>query len=418
MRSATRFTYLLLILLPVFLIHCQKSSDPAPKQTVEIQNVTTSDAVDADGDGFYSSFRINFFLDLNNGSKDVYLLLAVRFYDVNDTATYYQYFESSDITLQEDGSTNSWYIEVPPYSTDDYWLPQAAYDFLLVIFDSEDPDTRLAEVSASDLSTLQNIPIEPPENEVGVWISDAWFENSVDVDGDNYDSETWLWVDADAGSGLSANVFLFYYYKPSGTFSWIPIGYTDSFTITGTNSGDDLGVKVTDLVNFPHDAYDFKAELIMDESVYVEDYADPSNDGSLGNVLLELPGEDVVIQTISFWDVTTYSYVDNDADGYYSEIVFEVDVDASTGSANVYMKVYSKGYLDANYIYLGDTNVFTITGNSSSDVYYIRMTANTLTFYDFRFELLYSGSSVVRDVRDASNDSDLNNVPLEDASTD
>ena len=405
----------IILLLPLFLSNCSESSEPKPKQVLELVEAKISEPVDNDQDGFQSSFHVNFELSVNTGSKDVYAWLGIRFYDPQDTAKYYTYFPSTQITVESGSANNSWYINVSSDLGEDGYLPQAGYDLFLLISNNADPNdfnARIIEVTATDLSAFSNIPIEPTVTDIGITIFDAWFEGGTDNDLDGYNSEDILWVDVDEASDQGTDVYLGLSYRLSGTSTYTPIAATEAFTVTGNAAEDVVGLVVTDIMDFPHNIYDFRVDLMYDGWIIIEDTADPSTSPTLGSVQLETDAEDIA-QTLSVYDAWWSRVQDNDLDSYYSEIDISIDADVSTGSAEVYFRIWAKSSTEQFYTDLGTTNPFTINGSSSSD-------DRTYTFYDFphgfhdiRFELMFYGSSTVQVTYDDTDDAQLNNIPLE-----
>lgn len=410
MKILKRLTpYLAIFLLAITLSYCKKSADPQPAQKVEIKEVYFSDPKDFDGDGFVSYFKFNFELDINTGSKQFYVWLGVRFNTDQDTASYFEYYESVDLTAAS-GSNNSWFISVGGVNGE---LPFAAYDFLFIVFDPV-TNERIDERSAGDLALLSNVPIEYAETDIGVSIFNAWFEDEVDNDGDGYDAENWMWVDVDESDGGGVQVFLDLYYRPTGTTPYTYIGFTNTFSITGNATTDAVGFPVTDYVDFSHGSYDFWIDVLFDGWYNVEDTRNPANDLDLSAVPLELPSEDQV-QIIYVGDAIIISSIDLDADGYKSEITYAIDVDVSSGSANVFMQVYAKQSFESVYTptFPPSTPVFSITGSSSNDAAIIGFSGFPHGEWDFQFKVLREGSSIVEDTYDDTDDNDLKDVLLE-----
>jgi hypothetical protein len=105
--------------------------------------------------------------------------------------------------------------------------------------------------------------------------------------------------------------------------------------------------------------------------------------------------------------------LDNDRDSFYSRILFSIDVDVSYGTSDLFMKVYYKKSTESNYTYIGDTDNFNITEGNFDDVYSIELFDSKLGFWDIRFEILFVVSETVELTNDDTDDSDLDNIPME-----
>lgn len=374
---------------------------------VTIGNMWISDTVDTDGDGYYSSFHLNFDLNATGGSKEVFVMLARRFYDPNDTEPYIEYFTSADFTVTGNELDVKYFII--PISEADF--SQAGYDFLFIVFDSSDPEVRWVEVSAGTSPMLRNFLIEPTETDNKIWIYDAWFEDEIDLDEDGYNSEAWLVFDVDEENGPDEDVYVDISYRTSGTPTYMHLVTTEAFTVT-READDPRGIEVTEYHNFNHGSYDFKIDLKFDDYNIIEDWVDASTDTDLSGVQLELSSEDVP-QELSVWDAWRSEVVDNDLDAYYSSVVITIDVDVSYGEADVYMRVYYKPSTASTYTFLAETEPFHVIGNSSDDDRSYRFSNFSHGLWDLRFAVLYVGSSVIELIYDNIDDFDLNDIPLE-----
>jgi hypothetical protein len=310
MKLLYRWLPAFLPLIACFMLQCQKTQDPEPNPTLSIKDVWISDIQDADQDGFVSSYHLNFDLDVSNGSMNVFVWLGFQVHDDADTAqSYYPYFESANFTVQGTGESDAQYIEIGPSNIE---LPQGAYDFLFIVFDGSEEDKRLAEVSESDDDDMMNIPIESGATDIGIYIFDAFFEDFVDQDGDGYASLATLWVDVDEEGARGSDVRLALYEKASGAGSYNFLGLTDPFTVTGEAGTDIAGI---DLDGFPHGDYDFKVELLFNNSLVLEDAKEASNWSDLAGIPLEQAAEDQPQFTITFNNLV-YTDIEVSVSGY------------------------------------------------------------------------------------------------------
>lgn len=375
---------------------------------ITIGNMWVSDTVDTDLDGYNSSFHFNFDLNATGGSKDVFVMMAARPYDPSDADPYFSYFTSSDFTV----SGNDLDVKFINIDNSDGFFPQGGYDFLFIVFDSDDPEIRLLEVSAGTSPMLRNIMMEPTDTENMITIWDAWIDNEVDIDGDNYSSEAWLVFDVDEENGLGEDVYAEIWYKTSAAQTYLPLVTTPPFTVTGF-ADDPRGIEVTDLHDFSHDSYEFRVDIKFDGyEDNIEDVRNALTDVDLRAVWLELPTEDEP-QELSVWNAWRTEVVDSDLDSYYSSVTITIDVDVSYGDADVYVRIYSKPSTGSIYSFLYESAPFAVSGSSSEDDKSYIFSNFTHGLYDIRFEILFVGSSTADVVYDDTDDFDINDIPLE-----
>ena len=87
MKTVYRYSYLLLLLLPLFLSHCgNKASDPTPTQTVTIADMWVGNVTDYDGDGYVDIFVANdhminslYHNEEGSGFRDMGIMSGVAF---------------------------------------------------------------------------------------------------------------------------------------------------------------------------------------------------------------------------------------------------------------------------------------------------------------------------------------------------
>ena len=286
MQTTKLIMLVMSFIMTLFLANCQKTIDPETKQEITIKGVMLDGFSDLDEDGYASYLRFNFDVDVSSGSKNVFIKLGVRFTDPADTSTYFEYFESSPITIEGATSEDAKYVSVGLPNTE---LPQAGYDFLFIVFDAEEADTRLAEISAKDNSLIRNIPIENSATDIAVTIFDAWFGDEVDNDGDGYVSQATLWVDVDEYGYNGTEVFLALYDKLSSASDYELIGLSDPFVINGTASEDLRGLTLS---GYATGSYDFRVETYFNGNYYVEDMVDAGNTSALASVNMEPTAQD------------------------------------------------------------------------------------------------------------------------------
>jgi hypothetical protein len=430
MKIVYKYSYLLILLLPLLLTHCGTTSEPTPPQTLKIADMWTGNLTDNDKDGYYSYFDMYFDLDINRGSREVFVLLATRFHDPGDSTDYVELFRSETFTVEEGATDDALYFGVELPSD---LLPATGYDFLFLVVNGEDADEpdasklrRITESSASDRDLLSNVPLEFYAHDVAVLLNAMGIADSIDYDGDNYKSylQFNFILEIIGGSKEIFVVLAAREHDPGDTEGYT--GYLESppFTVDENQGNGMYNIQFPvplDDGDFLQGGYDFLF-IVFDNSVedlrLIEQSA--STTDMLNNVLLEPSDTD---NTIWIYDAAfdEESEVDIDGDGYFSEawIVFDVD-EASGAGEDVYVDISYKPAGSGSYMYLGSTPTFTVNG---TDLETIAVEVNqNQTFsngsYDFKLDLMFDGYNIIEDSRDASTDTDLAGIQLELSSED
>jgi hypothetical protein len=402
--------------LPLIFSHCgSSSSDPEQVQKVTITDLWATGAVDHDGDNYISSFILNFDLDINFGVERGYVLLAIRYYDVSDTATYFELFSTNEFEITEESGPWEVLVDLPA------GLPPAGYDLLFLVLDSDDPERRLAESSATDRDLLRNVPLEHIDDDLLLVIEDLWMSDTSDVDGDGYLSAFRFNFNLDAPGGEKDvyGMLAARFHDPADTAAYAPYLITEDLNIVGT----EFDLRSFDIVNltpdFLQDSYDFLF-IVFDASERNLRLAETSatDNPELRNVKLEPTDTD---NEIYIFDASFIDSADYDGDGYNSEFTLEVDIDEMNGSGeDVYLDLFYRESGSTTYTKFGTTNSFDISGDLYDPVF-IDINQNqafSQGTYDFRVEVKFEGYDITEDWTDASIDSDLSGVKLELSSED
>jgi hypothetical protein len=420
MKTVYKYSCFLLLFLPLFFSHCgKKGSEPTPAQVVTIADMWVGNVTDYDGDGYVSYFNLYFDLNINSGSKEAYILLAIRFYDSADTATYFELFSTENFTIEGNTDDDALYLDVElPSNT----FPATGYDFLFLVVDSDNPEQRLAEMSATDLELLSNFPLEHIDDDLVVTLDNMWISDTVDTDLDGYNSSFHFNFDLNAAGG-SKDVFVLLAarpYDPSDKDPYFSYFTSADFTV----AGNVLDVKYLNIDNsdafFPQGNYDFLF-IVFDSSDPEVRLVEVS--ASDTPMLRSIPLEPTDTENkIMIWDAWFDDQVDIDGDGYDSEAWLVFDIDEENGSGeDVYIDISYKTSSSQNFVPLVTTEVFTVTG-AADDPRGIEVT-NYHNFnhesYDFKLELKFAGYD--QNIEDQSNhvtDTDLGSVNLELSSED
>ena len=185
-----RFLTIPIVLLFLFDCSSPTKSNKRTPIVVTISDVWITDAIDIDGDGYNSYLRLNFDLDVNKpDSLEVFVRLAFRVTDPMDTASYFYIFESVDFKIAGESSADDKYIgiELPPLQNNQPYM--GVFDFLLEVYYSSDPNTRIVYASESEDADMGSIPMERPEIDIlifNTWLSynDGTFENGYSFSND------------------------------------------------------------------------------------------------------------------------------------------------------------------------------------------------------------------------------------------
>jgi hypothetical protein len=126
------------------------------------------------------------------------------------------------------------------------------------------------------------------------------------------------------------------------------------------------------------------------------------------------------VSTATIYDAWWTNRVDNDGDGYVrsARVNWDPDVSGGSGSLTVYEKIYWKLASSSSWTLFTTTSQHTITGTASSDQQYVDINGGGHNLYDWKIEVYRSGVSTSDYAREPSNDTDLNDYPMETAAED
>ncbi|MBN2424943.1 MAG: hypothetical protein JXB44_07980 [Calditrichaceae bacterium] len=137
------------------LLSCDSSTSPKKVDPeINFTNVYWSDAVDADGDDYASTARLNFETKADK-NMDIYILVGVRYAAEEDTAKYLIYFQS---TVYNTELTDAKYVNIGLPNTE---LPHGSFDFVIQIFSEDNTEDVKAEANIKSYPTMQAVLFEP-----------------------------------------------------------------------------------------------------------------------------------------------------------------------------------------------------------------------------------------------------------------
>lgn len=286
---------------------CMETADDDFLLALSISDSWITGTSDPDGDGYYSAATLNWTVSSNAA---IAMTGRIKLRDAASTGSYVLYKEVT-FSVTSSGSS-SWSTAI---GNEGFRLPHGCYDISLELYDSNDLNTILAQVSADNDNSLNDLCMEDPAEEVSISISDAWIDNLTDIDGDGYNSAARInWsivtnVTVDVVFRLSIR-------EASSTGSYSE--YKVSSTLS--TSSQDWFWNVGDAGNeLSNGSYDFLIELLDPNnlnSVYAERSADA--DGDINNVNMEYPNQEM-------WELvlnnTTYTPMSITAGVYGTQVV-------------------------------------------------------------------------------------------------
>jgi len=121
-------------------------------------------------------------------------------------------------------------------------------------------------------------------------ISNAWWSEQIDIDGDGYKSSMKLWCKPDvAGGSGSLTVSEKIYYRASGQQPWTLCAQTNAHTINGTSAGNIIGLT---LQAKAHGTYDYRIEVYRNGQSAPDHTLDSTTSTALSAHQEELSSED------------------------------------------------------------------------------------------------------------------------------
>ena len=155
----------------------------------------------------------------------------------------------------------------------------------------------------------------------------------VDLDGDGYYSQFGIDFDADLDTAEFADVYAIIYYSENGG-PWTEFFVTEDFTLFSNDSEDEYSVTFTLTSDFPSNEYDFLIDLFEVGFSDIVATIGPADDTDL----FALPLEDEISDTtISF--VASDLFGDFDADGFYTDLTLEYDIETQRVGDTVYAEI-------------------------------------------------------------------------------
>ncbi|WP_444994564.1 choice-of-anchor H family protein [Aliikangiella sp. IMCC44359] len=218
----------------------------------------------------------------------------------------------------------------------------------------------------------------------GFLIDSVWTSLDYDHDGDGYFSEFTVNFDANFSGGY-ADVFAELYLSKNGG-PWVLYETTDVFTIHANDSDDYYTVSTKLNYGFPTDNYDVLIDLFESGYSGVVDTVGPDEFGSLSAFPLEDNEHELNSDNTLITYVASELSGDLDADGFYTKLTLEYDIDTFNAGRLVYAKVIltNTNTFESNVV---TTESFTL-GNQTEIIDLILQGGYIAGWYDVEIQLV------------------------------
>ncbi|MBV1909665.1 MAG: choice-of-anchor H family protein [Kangiellaceae bacterium] len=234
-----------------------------------------------------------------------------------------------------------------------------------------------------------------------------------DLDGDGYYSDFTLEFDADYDNGAADVFAVIYYSKDNGP--WTELAETNVFSIYSDNANDEYSISTTLNSGYPTDDYDILIDLYEDGVAGVVATISSDDVNSLFALPLEDEEHEVTANTSQISYVATDLFGDSDADGFYTDLTIEYDIDAQYSGDVVYAEIVMFNN-SAGWQQVLTSNNF-ILGNNTE---FIDLTFNdgySAGWYDVEINLINAFTGEV--ITDAGREfSSLTGLPIESINND
>lgn len=231
----------------------------------------------------------------------------------------------------------------------------------------------------------------------------------VDRDGDGYYSQFGIDFDADLDTAEFADVYAIIYFSENGG-PWIEFSITENFTIFSNDSEDEYSVNFTLNSDFPANQYDFLIDLYEVGFSGIVSTIGPEDDTDL----FALPLEDEIGDTFIGY-VGSDLFGDFDADGFYTDLTLEYDIDTQRLGDTVYAEI-----IFINRAEGWQQTVFSDNFNLGNQTEFIDLTFNEgypAGYYDIQLNLIdYLTDEVIADA--GQEFSSLESLPIESTNND
>jgi len=254
---------------------------------------------------------------------------------------------------------------------------------------------------------------ETSANAYGFEIYSAASYLNYDLDGDGFYSDLTIDFDADFDGGY-ADVYGVIYTSQNGG-SWTEFFVTDVFTIFSNDETDQYSVTLTLLDDFPTDEYDILIDLYEDGFSGIVATITPDDELSLLALPLEDEMHEVTANTSQISFVATELSGDVDADGFYTDLTLEYDIETQFMGDHVYTEVVLKNTREG-WQQIVSSDSF-ILGNQTEIVDLIFNSGYPAGYYNVEINIIHAVTGEL--IADAAYEfSSLNGLPIESTNND
>jgi hypothetical protein len=280
-------------------------------QVYTIRDVWWQNIVDNDGDGYRSSGELWFDVNVNFGSGYVY---AILLYEKDESGNWLTYDRTPNFAISGNSNNDKQYFQVGNSPNE---LSRGSYDFAIMVYDVN-TDSLLTKIVAIDDEDINDELFESSSEDVApainFWVSNAWWTDAIDNDGDSYTSSRKLYFDVDVNIG-TRNVYAEIYYEKNESGIWVFYYRTPAFSITGSENDPFWVLIGGSNGELGRGSYDFKIVVYNVETGQRVASRGPSDDADLNDELFESSAEEQVL-SVGINDVFWTNVVDSDGDGY------------------------------------------------------------------------------------------------------
>ena len=364
--------------------------------TFSVYDAWWTNEIDNDGDGCRESGRLWYDVDVDeNAPHSVQAHLYYRQVG-EDSWTWYTSTPCFDVTGKSGADAR--FVDVAG-------LAPGQYEFIIDVYEC-DGFGKAAERSFADDADLADQCFDEPYIAAYV-ISDAWWEDVVDNDGDGYTEQRTLAWDVDLGAGLrTSSVSARVYLRETGETAWTLYQETACYTVDAAVSDNSHRVTVGDI---GPGCYDFRIEIYRcgePGPVAVRDTID-------GDLVAQC-FEELYIAAYVIDDAWWESVVDADGDGYAERrtLAWNVSLGAGLRTASVSAFVYRRLTGESAWSFYFKTACWTVDAANADNSYRVVFDPLGPACYDFRIVLYECGGSDPVATRDTVDD-DLTDICFE-----
>ncbi len=373
--------------------------------SVSIYEAWWTDGFDAEGDGYVQSATLNWDADVigGTGSLNVFIML---YYKPSASSSWTLLTTTATYTITDNSSSDAYHINL-------HNLSHGLYDWRIDIYQTE-PTLFNGFYGPANDGDLNDYAMETAAEDVvpTALMYDAYWINQMDNDNDGYlQGGFFSWEENVSDGSSTLTVYEKVYWKYAESEIWNLLITTSVHSITGLRNFSSYGR----LNGFNHNSYDFRIDIFQSGNTSPDDSYGPSDDAEFNNRLTEEDWQDVE-PAGGIADAWWTNEVDADGDGYTqgARLNWDPYVNDGYSTLTVYENIYWKLPTSSSWNLLHTTSTHTITGNSGSDTYYVDPnTAFDHNLYDWRIDIFRLGESAEDDSYGPSDDSDLNDYPME-----